>query len=364
MRFQELIAEVFRSIRSSKVSCTLAALVACVMILANILTVGRQAGLVANIEAQLQDAGSRQLVIMDNDGSGFITADTAAVIASFDTIDTVSGLAAPVDAVNAGIGPQGNRVPLWLLASDLDAVLRISAGRAPQPGEAVVSRTAMSKLGLATASGSLETVEEQIRYPVVGTFDPLPGFRDLGAGIVVWEPTLATFRELRMAIASIDVAQASSAAVLSVLAPPNPESLRVTSPSGLAETAMSLRNQLQTTGARNSLLILVVGALILAAVEFVDVLTHKQDIGRRRALGITRSDVIALVGLRALICVFAGMLFGIAAGVGVNISSGFNVSFVFTAANAALTVVVAALASLPPAAYATRVDPVLVLRVQ
>lgn len=112
------------------------------------------------------------------------------------------------------------------------------------------------------------------------------------------------------------------------------------------------------------IVVLGVGLVVVAVTLFGAVSQRRRDFGRRRALGASRSAVVALVLAQTFIAALLGGVVGLATG-----------SFIvwrlvdalpspsFTAGVLALSMLSALLAAVPPALIAARRDPVQILRV-
>ena len=70
--------------------------------------------------------------------------------------------------------------------------------------------------------------------------------------------------------------------VLEVLAPVEQDGVALESPTGLAQMARQLEEQMSGNGRSLLLLILGVGGFFVAAVTLADVLIRRRDLGRRR----------------------------------------------------------------------------------
>jgi putative ABC transport system permease protein len=103
---------------------------------------------------------------------------------------------------------------------------------------------------------------------------------------------------------------------------------------------------------------------LVAAVVFAGTIGARRDFGRRRALGATRGQLMALVVLATLWPALAGTLVGTALGV-LYLGSRLDQlpEWRFPVAVGILTVLVFATASAVPAAVAATRDPLRVLRV-
>lgn len=85
-------------------------------------------------------------------------------------------------------------------------------------------------------------------------------------------------------------------------------------------------------------------------------------LGRRRTLGITRTDLIALVTARTAVTGAIGAAVGCSSAWAMNQATGFTTPVDFTVAVGVLATAVALVSALPPAGYASHLDPVNVMR--
>ena len=361
MRWSSLIREAWATTWAAKVSSILILVVVAAMCFAAIVTVGRSASAAADVAARMEQAGARRLSVIDTRQAGFVNTRTLDIIRGVTTVEKAAVLGTPFDAVNGVIGRGGVRVPAWPIVGGVDAAVTIVRGRPPQPGEALVSASQLHALGLAEPAGFLSTVDGMEQYPIVGAYQATPPFDELAAGAII-AATAPEGRELRVVIDDVTSAGPTVSAILSILSPPDIQGVQVDSPTALAETARDLNAQMSGFGRTLLLLILAAGGFFVAAVVLADVLIRRRDLGRRRTLGITRTDLIALVTLRTMTVAIAGALLGCAGAWATNLATGYLTPVDFTAAVGVLAMIAAAIAALPPAAYASRLDPVDVMR--
>lgn len=104
------------------------------------------------------------------------------------------------------------------------------------------------------------------------------------------------------------------------------------------------------------------GALLVSIVAFADVLIRRSDLGRRRALGATRSTITALVMGRNTAPALLGAALGTVAGLIFTYRAGRVPPLEFTIGTAALSILAAILGSAIPAVFAATRDPVRILR--
>ncbi|MDQ7992738.1 MAG: FtsX-like permease family protein [Propionicimonas sp.] len=357
-----LLREALATAWASRVSSLLTISVVAAMCCACLLTVGRSAAAAGEIAARMEQAGARRLSVVDTAAAGFINPRTLSMIQGLSTVETANALGSPVDVVNGAVGAGGPRIPAWPILGEVASTITLVRGRIPQPGEAMISTTIQQTLGLTEPVGFLSTPDGTVQYPVVGSFSARAPFEDLGAGALIAAPGGAVGRELRVVIDDITSATPTVAAILTTLSPPDPQAVSVESPTAIADTARDLNAQMAGYGRSLLLMILSVGGFFVASVTLADVLIRRRDLGRRRTLGITRSDLATLVTTRTLTVAVLGAGLGCAVGWAVNRYTGYLTPIPFTASVGILAALVAGLAAIPPAWYAARLDPVRVMR--
>lgn len=302
----------------------------------------------------------RRLAVKGLEGAELVTPDVLDACSRLSTVEAAHALSSPRDTTNAAIGPGGAKTPAWTHWGPIGRGLRLVAGREPLPGEAIVSVAALDRLGLAQASGALS--DQTATHPIVGAYEASAPLEDLAAGVIVAGAPGEAALELRVLIDTASSAEATTAAVLGLVSPPDPESMAVDSPSGIAATAAALDAEMASSGRALLLLVLTADGFLVAAVTLADVLVHRRDLGRRRTLGATRADLTALVSVRALIAGAVGALLGCLGGWAASMIGGWTTPLGFALGAGTLATIVATLSALPPAAHAARLDPVAVLR--
>lgn len=362
MRLGELLREAIAATWAAKVPSALLLIVVSAMCVAPLITVGKLASQAAVVQDQMTREGARRLVVIDSKQAGFINSRTLSEIQRISTVQGANALSAPVDVVNGVIGVGSQPAPLWSVVGEISGVATLSQGRWPRQGEAVIARASLNALSLALPVGYLASGDGLHQWPIVGSFSPRPGFEDLATGAITPAPAEAFGRELRVTLDSISSARATTTAVLSILDPADPQGVYVESPTSIAQTAQELDHRLSGYGRSLQLAILSVGGFFVAAVVLADVLVRRKDLGRRRTLGASRADLTALVTLRVVLVGVVGAALGCASAWWLNARSGTRTPIDFTVAVGILTTLIAALATLPPAIFAARRDPVAVLR--
>ncbi|MFB9621217.1 ABC transporter permease [Brooklawnia cerclae] len=360
MRITELVREILASARAQKVSTIMVALLAAAMCATTLLTVGRAAAAEQQVQARLDAAGSRTLAITDSASAGFLTRDVIAQIGTLDVAERAVGLTSAIDVTTATVGRGGERVASWQVVGDIPDVAILVRGRWPLPGEAIVSATAMSALALDAPVGAI-TSTTGVTYPVVGQFTARDPFTNIAGGVLINASTGTAARTLHVIATTPSAVPSLQSAVLTTLDQPL-QNIQLDSPADLAQLQSDVMGDLTAYGRGLMLMVLGAGALLTAIVVLADVLLHRTDLGRRRALGAPRWVIVSLVTGRAAIAGAMGAILGTTATAIALASAGHAPVPTFAAGTGVLAVLAAAVAALPPAVAASHNDPVRVLR--
>lgn len=351
--------ETLATIWGAKMASALICIVAGAMCLVPLLTVGRSAAAAAGIAERMEQAGSRRIQVIDAKQAGFINQRTVSQIAALSTAEQVAALGQPFDVVNGVV--RGTLTPTWPVITDLNQIATLHQGRWPRPGEAVVARAALARLNFATPLGFVTSGDDLKRLAIVGSYDPAPGFEDL-VGVLTPAAEGETGRELRVLVDSTTTAKPTVQAVMAILNPSDPDGVHLTSPVGLADVARDMNRQMASYGRSMLLATLGAGGFFIAMVVLADALIRRKDLGRRRTLGANRWDLTALVALRATLVALIGALAGTLLGLVMTWRDGVHVPLPFAAALITLAFLTAGIASIGPATYAARRDPVTIMR--
>lgn len=112
------------------------------------------------------------------------------------------------------------------------------------------------------------------------------------------------------------------------------------------------------------LLILSGGLVLVALTVYGSVTLQRQDFGRRRALGATRTGIVTLVTVQNMLVAVIGALLGLAVAAAVALwRNDLGPSPTFALAVGVLAVIATGAAAVIPAVVAAHRDPVRVLRV-
>lgn len=163
-------------------------------------------------------------------------------------------------------------------------------------------------------------------------------------------------------VESIVRADLSRDGVLGILGDPSADDVSIDMPSGLGLLDRVAAGEVAEHNRTTLLAALGMGVVLLSAVVLSDVLLNRSDLGRRRALGISRTDLTLLTILRTFVPATAGAV-AAAAGVGVFYwYAGTTIPVSISVSVVVPTLVTVMVSALFPALWASRRDPVSVLR--
>ncbi|WP_448073662.1 FtsX-like permease family protein [Georgenia yuyongxinii] len=358
MRPLEVLREATRTVLAQRVSALLIALLTAAMCLTTLATVGRTAAAEAQVQARLEGAGSRVLRVTDVSANGLLPDSLIDAVGQLSTVERAVGTSLPEDVVNGAIGDGGVPVPAWEVNGELADIAELRWGRWAAPGEALVAEDAMTTLGFEAPVGYLDTPTGEVS--IVGSYRSRAPFEFDGGALI---PSVRDdARTIHVVATGPDAIASTQRVVLGMVAAPSAADIRVESPETLAILQAQVGADLG--GFSRVLLIAVVGigAALTAVVVLADTLVRRKDLGRRRALGATRTSVVVLVVLRTAIPAIGGAIAGTAAGVALGVRWSASPPWDFVAGTAVLAVFAATSASLVPAIMAATRDAVAVLR--
>lgn len=359
MRSMRLLREAWRATLSAKVSSALVVLLAAAMVAAGLGTLGRAAGAEEGVQQTLEQAGSRRLDVVDQNSRGLITPTVATAAGALSSVQTAVGIGQAVQVTNTAT--KGGDAAAWDVGPELAAIADLTSGRWPQPGEGLISRDAADALGLVDGFGSVTAIDGHTTS-IVGTYAARPGFEDMATGVLQAATPDETFFTLAVVFTSAATAADGQGDVIALLGASDPTDLQVTSPKTVAQIQADVMGNLASYNRSSLLLVLAGGGLLVALVATADVLLRRRDLGRRRALGATRADIILLITARTAIASGLGAALAAPAVWGWLATTETTPSVATPAAWAILAVLVAATGALPAAVMASQQDPVRVLR--
>ena len=331
-----------------------------------LVTTGQAAVAEQQVVARIDGTGARLLTVVDESGSGQIVAAGLSVVGAVDAVDWVLGLGVVTDVRNAAYPTDERAVASRPVYGRLPTELAIVAGRAPEVGEAVAGRAAAAALHLADGVGSVVAADGSSTVPVVGIVAGTGPLARLDETVLVASEESADAVVRTVYLMARDAADVSTlgAALPHALPAADPAALAVDAPEGTVALQAVVSGDLGASARRTMLLVLGVGLVVVVVTTYSATSSRRRELGRRRALGATRSALVVAVLTQVAVAGVAGALLGVVAGlVVVYRLSGALPPASFVGGVAGLAVLVAVVGGIVPAVLAARRDPLKILRV-
>lgn len=361
MRALRIAGEAVRSIRSQPVASAGMVLVTALLCLVVLLTQGRTVGAARDVVASIDRAGTRTLVVRADPDSGLDSTvlDRMRALAG---IEWAAAFGPAVDVQNQLL-PGGASVPLreaW--GDDLSRL-----GIRPAPaGVATAWATpdALPRLGMSDGVGSVAMAGRG--YAVVGSMSA-PDYLDALDVKLLAPSAPGTVGQVSVLVVVADHARLVApiaAAVRSLLGVDDPTKVSVETSETLVSIRSTVEGELGDFGrALVGALFVLCGGLV-AAIVYGLVMFRRRDFGRRRALGASKSLVLALVVSQVCGLSIVGSTAGSIVGVAALALGGDPVPPVeYVVALGTLAVAIASGAAFGPAVVASRREPIRELRV-
>lgn len=331
-----------------------------------LVTTGQAAVAEQQVVARIDGTGARLLTVVDESGSGQIVAAGLSVVGAVDAVEWVLGLGVVTDVRNAAYPTDERAVASRPVYGRLPTDLAIVAGRAPEVGEAVAGRAAAAALHLADGVGSVVAADGSSTVPVVGVVAGTGPLARLDETVLVASEESADAVVRTVYLMAREAADVSTlgAALPHALPAADPAALAVDAPEGTVALQAVVSGDLGASARRTMLLVLGVGLVVVVVTTYSSTSSRRRELGRRRALGATRSALVVAVLTQLAVAGVAGALLGVVAGlVVVYRLSGALPPASFVGGVAGLAVLVAVVGGTVPAVLAARRDPLKILRV-
>lgn len=360
-----LVSEGIRVAWSSPVASVMVGLIVAAVCAVILGTTGQTVRAEQDVLARIDDAGTRTITAVDDQGTANIPVTAVDRIAELSDVEWVVAFGFAIDGRNSQLGRGGTPVATRVVWGEIPDVVTVN-GRSPEPGEALVGPAAQAALGLVVPVGGVDLDDEQAA--VVGAFaaaDPL-GFLNTTILLAPDPSTVgqATLRSVHILADSPEAVATLTRAVAAVLGARDPTGVRFETSETLAQLRAAVAGELGRFGRNLVLTTLAVSLILTALVVYGSVTLRRQDFGRRRALGAGRTTITGLVAVQYAVVAVVGAAVGSAAGTFLvyQLTGGYP-NLEFTLAIAALAVLATIAAAIPPALVAAYRDPVRVLRV-
>ena len=365
MKALRLLPEALRIAYSMRVQSLVAATVVAVACGTLIATVGRNARTEADVLARIDDQGSLQLRVFDPSGMGVVPSTAVERIAQLDGVSAVLGVGPSRDATNPAV-PGSPPVAVRVVAGDLRLAGSLGGQRGISNTDGLAGPGALARAGIDTAAGGL-LLPSGDSISIVGSFDPAPSFRDLQDSVLVGpDPAAREFhlRTILLEVTSAELAGRVASALPAVLGAQDPSQVAVESSPALVAARSAVAGELNENAWTLTIAVFAIGQFLVAVSAYGQVIGRRRDFGRRRALGASRPEVVAVIIFQYAFLALVGGAVGVGVG---SLAMWYLVGSVptssFTGAVVALGAIVGVVGSAIPAGIAAARDPVAVLRV-
>lgn len=373
VRIIGLLRESCAAALGTKITSAVSIVMVAGMVLAVLLTAGRTVGAQQEVIDTLDDAGTRTIVVRAGDDAGL----DPSVLTRVQGITAIAGSAAfgpAQDAINAAV-PEGTRVPIRMVFGDDLSILGLTLSGFP--GGAYASDIALSALGLEHPAGAVKTIDG-IEVPISGRISTPEHLTFLEPLLIVPytpETTDKDGSDIRfdshrhvatLVVLAQDASQVSvlTDVVKSLLDVADPQSVTVESSEQLAHLRGLIDTQLGSANRALVIAIFALTAVLVASILYALVLMRRKDYGRRRALGATRSFIMALVLTQVASLAVIGAALGAAVASGaLMLSESPQPPLDYYLSIALLAIATAVVAGVLPAGLAATRDPAKELRV-
>jgi len=358
-----IVVESLRVARSQPVATAVTALIVAAVCGVIVSTTGQTVAIERDVLNRIDDAGTRTIIVEDVHGRGQLKREVIDRLVALAHVEWAVGFGLATDVRPANI-PGADGVPIRSVFGALPSPVTTN-GAPLSAGRALAGTDALRLLGFETAAGPVERAADDARQlAVAGWFEAPAPLTFLNRSLLtVPGSDESVLRILILADAARSV-PALSESIGDVLDPVDPASVAITTSDTLVTVRAAVQGTLGTFGRAIVGGVLLAGLVLTGLNVFGAVTARRRDFGRRRALGASRFDIIALVLLQTIATGIAGSVIGTVAGALFVLSAvGTAPSLEFILAVAVLAVLVASVASLIPAGIAAFRDPVHVLRI-
>jgi putative ABC transport system permease protein len=365
-RIAALVADGLTGAVARPLASSIVALVVFVLCVSVLATTGQAAVAERQVVGRIDGAGARLIAVVDDTGAAGIAAPGLGVVEAVDAVEWVLGLGPVTDVRNAWYPTDERAVASRPFYGALPGELRLIAGRAPEVGEAVAGTDAAAALRLADGVGAVASADGELDVPVVGIVEGAGPLSRLDATVLVAtrDDPGAVVRTVYVMARDVSDVLALGRDLPATLAAAEPAGLTVDTPDGAVELREVVSGDLGASARQTMLLVLGVGLVVVTLTTYGSTASRRAELGRRRALGATRSALVGVVVTQLAFAGVVGTALGVAAGlVVVRVLTGAVPPASFVAGVAGLAVLVTVVGGIGPAAAAARRDPLKVIRV-
>ena len=356
------IREAARNAAAHRATTIILTLVALAMTAVTFLTAGRSAATEADILRSVDETGPRLITVTIEEPSPGIDHAGRLRLARIDGLEWILALGPAQDIRSAATGQRVGVASRALLTA-LPPEVTIDLGRPTRSGEALVGPQPQAALAMVEPAGAI--VDGHTVRSVVGRFTSSGVIADLERlGLVHPESPELEHATLVYLVARDAEHVEGIVRQTRALAGVPADQIAVATADELVLLGQVLSGQVGALSRQLALGAIAVGLILVTLTMTLAVGTRRRDFGRRRALGATRSGIVALTVLEAAIPVLAGVLLGAAAGLAaVALWIGTIPPIGFIIGGTGLIAITGVAAAIPAAANAAWQDPLAILRV-
>lgn len=354
MNLTDILREAWNDTRRQLVPTLLLLIVSLSATIGALLTAGQQMAQQALLQNQLDAPSARLITVRENTGA--LTPAILDLIQRTTTVEQAFGVG---EIIEAETSIPGVTISAWEV-TDPSIALKTTMGRTTTDTEAVLDTNLLTEMGWDAPSGTL-TAYQRLPIPVVAGATVRPGYEAFAKSALIRSENLNSYRTIVVMAKNLDDVSETQTAIRTYLGPDFQGSLT------FENSGLSIVNDMTTGGyadyARTILItVIALGSILVSIVALTYVLIFRRTLGRRRALGITRSDLTLVTLARTCIPLTIGAVVG---GISADIISRTTLSPIpidFTSAVVALTIIIPSACAIPPIIWAANRDPVSVLR--
>ncbi|MDR0481860.1 MAG: hypothetical protein LBH13_01665 [Cellulomonadaceae bacterium] len=364
-RISDVLRDAWDNARAQTATTITLILVLATVCFAIVVTTGQSAAAEARVIEQIDGAGTRLIALSDDGGSAGILPQAPAAVAALSDVSWAFGLGEARDVTNPILSD--GRAAARALIGDMPPDVTLTQGRFPLHGEAMVGIDAAQDLHCGRGLCTVQDVNSAVDpVGVVGVFQAHGPLEHLnGTVLVASDPTGdSALRYVYAMATNVAVVDRLEAVLASSTPADNPAALTVETPAGAIALRDVIAGRLGAASRQLMGVVMGVGAVMIAVTMFATTISRRRDIGRRRALGATRSTLIAGMLLQTALSSCAGAIIGTTAGLIVLQETTASLpSPRFVIAVTGLALLLALVATTPIATHAANRDPLRILRV-
>jgi hypothetical protein len=342
-----------------------AVLVSAIMAAAIITITGDAASRSRSLVENLRDPTSRSVVLRSSSPANPIPASTARALASLPGVE-LSIAILTADTITAPGLHDPNASTTYLTSETLTGILPlvVTAGRQAGPGEVLVSAAAAAALRMTEPLATVISTKDQ-NLPVVGTFDlaDAGAVSKLVANAAIGPPSVGATGYLSVLFLAREPADTAQLVRAINLLIPDRQGISLEFEERAAQIQQTVAAANNRSVASLTLTIVLVGAAIQLAAAVLNSLLQRRENARRRALGFTRTEIVALGIIETALLSTIGATVGISAASARLYRFGTITKPAQVFATFGFLTLLAMLAAIPGSANAALQDPARILRV-